>query len=120
MSNVSGILRGVFRGCYQRALSLASRPINRELAHRDSQRGGGKLRWFTPEEAEVAAALANVIVPSDEETPDWTILMYLAHPQLHRSTDCCRPIGTSKKCMRADFCPSICGRSGTMDVDSRS
>jgi len=69
MPNVRRIVRGVFRGCYHWFLSLASQPIDRELTRRDSRRGGGNLRWFTPEEAEVAAALANVIVPSDEETP---------------------------------------------------
>jgi hypothetical protein len=32
-------------------------------------RGQGKWRWLTEEEAAVAEALANIMVPSDEETP---------------------------------------------------
>jgi len=43
--------------------------MSKELARRDGERGCHNLRWFTPEEAVVAEALARVIVPSDEETP---------------------------------------------------
>lgn len=54
---------------YNAYLSFASRTLDRELTARNSGRGKGKFRWLTGEEAAVAAALANVIVPSDEETP---------------------------------------------------
>jgi len=50
-------------------LALATRGIRKELASRNAQRGSNSLRWFTPEEAAVAEALARVIVPSDDETP---------------------------------------------------
>ena len=50
-------------------LSMASHSMNKELARRNAERGHNSLRWFTPEEAVVAEALANIIVPSDEETP---------------------------------------------------
>jgi len=48
---------------------VASRGIDKELARRDTERGHGTFRWFTSDEATVAEALANIIVPSDEETP---------------------------------------------------
>ena len=50
-------------------LAAAERGMKKELARRDSERGRNNLRWFTSDEAMVAEALANVIVPSDEETP---------------------------------------------------
>ena len=50
-------------------LGVASGGMNKVLARRDAARGRGTLRWFTPDEAAVAEALATVIVPSDEETP---------------------------------------------------
>ena len=50
-------------------LRVASRGMNKELARRDAERGHNTYRWLTPDEAVVAEALANVIVPSDEETP---------------------------------------------------
>jgi len=50
-------------------LSGASRGTSKELARRDSERGRSTLRWFTPDEAAVAEALATIIVPSDEDTP---------------------------------------------------
>ena len=43
--------------------------MSKELASRDARRGAEALRWFTPEEAAVAEALARIIVPADEETP---------------------------------------------------
>lgn len=43
--------------------------MNKELARRHAERGRNTFRWFTPEEAVVAEALATVIVPSDQETP---------------------------------------------------
>jgi len=50
-------------------LGKAVRRAEKELARRDAERPGKDLRWFTPEEASVAEALARIIVPSDEETP---------------------------------------------------
>ena len=50
-------------------LGVVSRGMNKELVSRDADRGRNTLRWFTPDEVVVAEALANVIVPSDEETP---------------------------------------------------
>lgn len=50
-------------------LAIVSRGINEELVRRDAERGRNTLRWFTPEEAVVAQALATILVPSDEETP---------------------------------------------------
>ena len=43
--------------------------MNKELARRSALRGKGAFRWFIQEEAEVAEALAKIIVPSDENTP---------------------------------------------------
>jgi len=50
-------------------LAVAARGMNKELAQREAERGRNTFRWFTTGEALVAEALANVIVPSDEETP---------------------------------------------------
>jgi len=43
--------------------------MEKELARRDTQRGGKYLGWFTAEEVVLAEALATLIVPSAEETP---------------------------------------------------
>lgn len=43
--------------------------MDKELARRESERGHSALRWFTPDEAALAEALATIIVPSDEDTP---------------------------------------------------
>src|SRR5215469_5912356 len=48
---------------------VISRSRDKELARRADERGHGDFRWITPEEAVVAEALANLIVPSDGETP---------------------------------------------------
>ena len=48
---------------------VVSRGMDRELARRAVERGHGEFRWITSEEAKVAEALANLIVPSDGETP---------------------------------------------------
>jgi hypothetical protein len=50
-------------------LKVAVRDLEKELAVRHGARGSGSFRWFTPEEALVAEALARTIVPSDEEAP---------------------------------------------------
>jgi hypothetical protein len=51
------------------SLAAALRGMSKELASRDAGRGGKELRWFTPEEAALAEALARIIVPSDEASP---------------------------------------------------
>jgi hypothetical protein len=48
---------------------VLSRALDKELARRAAERGQRDSRWITPEEAAVAEALANLIVPSDGETP---------------------------------------------------
>ena len=48
---------------------VASRGLDQEVARRANQRGQGNHQWITPEEAALAEALANLIVPSDSETP---------------------------------------------------
>ena len=58
-----------FNGLSNTCLAVASRDTSKELARRDAERGRNTLRWFTPEEATVAEAVARIIVPSDEETP---------------------------------------------------
>jgi Gluconate 2-dehydrogenase subunit 3 len=50
-------------------LRLLARGLNEELARRDAERGHGNLRWITTDEAAVAEALANLIIPSDNDTP---------------------------------------------------
>lgn len=50
-------------------LAAATRDMIKALACRDTECGVKNLRWFTPDEAVVAEALATIIVPSDEETP---------------------------------------------------
>lgn len=50
-------------------LRLVSRSLDTELAGRNSERGRGNLRWMTVDEAVVAEALANLLVPSDNDTP---------------------------------------------------
>lgn len=50
-------------------LQVASRRVKNEISRRDRERGRSTLRWFTPDEAVVVEALANLIVPSDDETP---------------------------------------------------
>src|SRR5208283_2680528 len=62
-------LRRVRIKCFNALQAVGARGMSKELARRDGERGCHNLRWFTPEEAVVAEALARVIVPSDEETP---------------------------------------------------
>jgi Gluconate 2-dehydrogenase subunit 3 len=50
-------------------LRVLSRGLDKELGRRDAERGRGSLRWITADEATVAEALANLIVPSDNDTP---------------------------------------------------
>jgi hypothetical protein len=58
-----------FDGFLNFCLRLVSGGLDKELARRDAQRGHGDFRWITPDEAAVAEALANTIVPSDNDTP---------------------------------------------------
>jgi Gluconate 2-dehydrogenase subunit 3 len=69
MSRLKSIAKRSSSSLYHAYFSFASRPVDRELARRNSSRGQGKMRWFTAEEAAVAVALAKIIVPSDDETP---------------------------------------------------
>jgi hypothetical protein len=50
-------------------LRLLSRDLNAELVRRDAKRGHGDSRWITTDEAAVAEALANLIIPLDDDTP---------------------------------------------------
>jgi hypothetical protein len=63
-------------------VGLATGRIRKELARRNSQRGGGDFRWFTPEEAAVAEALGRIIVPSDDETPGFDEVCVLDPPAI--------------------------------------
>lgn len=64
-----GYLRRIGSKCFNALQAVAARGMDKELARRDGERGNHNLRWFTPEEAVVAEALAKVIVPTDEEAP---------------------------------------------------
>jgi len=48
---------------------VVSHELNKCMARRAANRGLGDLRWITPVDAVVAEALANLIIPSDDETP---------------------------------------------------
>ena len=63
-------------------LAAMSRGINKELALRNADRGHDTVGWFTPEEAITTEALANMIVPSDEETPGIDEVDVLGPPAL--------------------------------------
>jgi Gluconate 2-dehydrogenase subunit 3 len=67
----------VFQGAF---LALFTRNLSKEIGRREEKRGRHELRWFTPDEAYVAEALANVIVPSDEETPGLEDVCVLGPP----------------------------------------
>lgn len=71
--STSDRLRRILLERYRRAESLyvgvVARGIPSELAKRQARRGHGQFRWFVPEEAHVAEALASIVVPSDDETP---------------------------------------------------
>lgn len=63
------MMAGYFRAFQDKWVSLASRVLNKELLRRNNLRGQGRFQWLLPEEAAVAEALANVIVPSDMDAP---------------------------------------------------
>lgn len=50
-------------------LRVASRGLDKELASRDAARVHSLVQHFTADEAAVAEALANLIIPSDDDTP---------------------------------------------------
>lgn len=58
-----------FDGFLNFCLRVVSRSLDKELIRRDAKRGHGDLRWITPDDAAVAEALANLIVPSDDASP---------------------------------------------------
>jgi hypothetical protein len=58
-----------FDGFLSLCVRILSRSLDKELARRDDERGRGSFRWITADEATVAEALANLIVPSDDDTP---------------------------------------------------
>src|SRR5277367_6743373 len=62
---LKSFLRLTRDGC----IALAARRIDREVCVRDSRRGEESRRWFLSAEEAVAKALANIIVPTDSETP---------------------------------------------------
>jgi hypothetical protein len=73
LKRASSNLKKLLKRCFHRfvgiCLKVAVRDLEKELAVRHGARGSGSFRWFTPEEALVAEALARTIVPSDEEAP---------------------------------------------------
>jgi Gluconate 2-dehydrogenase subunit 3 len=73
LQKIVGFLRRAGAKCFNLLqdtyLASVTRGMNVELARRNAKRGEENLRWFTPEEAAVAEALAAIIVPSDKETP---------------------------------------------------
>jgi len=73
LKRASSKLNKLLKRCFDRfvgkCLAMAVRDLEKELAARNAARGSGSFRWFTPEEALVAEALARTVVPSDEETP---------------------------------------------------
>ena len=68
MGDIDEVAAGFFKTFQDTYISLALREVNKELSRRDSLRGQGRFKWFTPEEAAVAEALAMIIVPTDEES----------------------------------------------------
>lgn len=63
------MVKRTFDRFVHKCFTVATRSINNELARRNATRGTETFRWFTPEEAVAAEALARIIVPSDEATP---------------------------------------------------
>ncbi len=71
-----------FKLCRNVCLEALSRNINNEVARRDRERGRNNSRWFTSEEAVVAEALANIIIPSDEAAPGLDDVCVLGPPAI--------------------------------------
>lgn len=60
----------MLRQLFEKCLVVASPGFNGELQRRNGRRArGNSPGWFIPEEAAVAAALAKLIVPPDEDSP---------------------------------------------------
>ncbi len=59
--------------CFDAFLNFCFRAVSggldREIARRAAQRDRGYFHWITPDDAVVAEALANLIVPPDDEGP---------------------------------------------------
>jgi Gluconate 2-dehydrogenase subunit 3 len=62
---VSGRFDALLYFCFR----VVSRGLDQEVARRAVKRGEGSHQWIIPEEAVVAEAVANLIVPSDSDTP---------------------------------------------------
>lgn len=62
------------------SLAIASPGMSKALVLREAQRGSGTFRWFTPDEAAVADALARVIVPSETDVPGLAEIDVLGPP----------------------------------------
>ncbi len=75
-------LSGCITACNNLYRTLLSSNITAELARRDSERGRNTFRWFTSEEAAVAEALANIIIPSDDATPGLDDVCVLGPPAI--------------------------------------
>jgi hypothetical protein len=82
MASLKSLATDCFDFIIKVCLALPPHRISKELARRDAQRGSNSLRWFTPEEAAVAEALARTIVPSDEETPGMDEVCVLDAPAI--------------------------------------
>lgn len=83
MGRIKKVFAGTFRALYRAGFFLVSRAFETELSRRNALRGRNALRWFTPEEAAVAQALARIIVPSDEETPGIDEVEVLGPPAIN-------------------------------------
>jgi hypothetical protein len=62
-------LQSSFKRLADTTIALLLRGPLKELARRECERGGNGFRWFTSDEAAIAIALSNIIVPSDDATP---------------------------------------------------
>ena len=82
MASLKRLIKPCFKAGMDFCVAVATRRIGKELASRDSERGRGDFRWFTPEEAAVAEALGRVIVPSDDETPGFDEVGVLDSPAI--------------------------------------
>jgi hypothetical protein len=80
MSYLRRIVTKCFYLLQDACLATSARVIARELTRRDAERGHNGFRWFTPEDVAAAEALANIIVPSDEDTPGLEEVCVLGPP----------------------------------------
>ena len=82
MASLKRLIKSCFKPVMNLCLAVATRRIRKEVASRNSERGRGDFRWFTPEEAAVAEALGRIIVPSDDETPGFDEVGVLDPPAI--------------------------------------